>query len=262
MGASISALLINIVVAAVILFGGTWLANKARPHVRGMLVNRNLDPMLATFITSIAHITAIIFIIIAALSELGIQTTSLIAIVGAAGLAVALSLQSSLSSFAAGVMIIAFRPFKVGDYIEAGGTAGIVEEIQIFSTRMRTGDNKAVIVPNSGIINGNIINYSDKDTRRVDMVFGISYNDDIGMAKKILDDVLKQDERILEDPEPTIAVSQLGDSSVNLIVRPWVKTDDYWAVLWDLTETIKLRFDKEGINIPYPQRDVHLHQVA
>lgn len=262
MGASITALLVNILVAAVILFGGIWLANQARPHVRGTLVNRNLDPMLATFITSIAHIIAIIFIFIAALSELGIQTTSLIAIVGAAGLAVALSLQSSLSSFAAGVMIIAFRPFKVGDYIEAGGTAGIVEEIQIFSTRMCTGDNKAVIVPNSSIINDNIINHSDKDVRRVDMVFGISYKDDIGMAREILRDVLKQDERVLEDPEPTIAVSQLGDSSVNLIVRPWVRTDDYWPVLWDMTENIKLRFDKEGINIPYPQRDIHLHQAA
>jgi len=217
---------------------------------------------LATFITSIAHITAIIFIAIAALSELGIQTTSLIAIVGAAGLAIALSLQGSLSSFAAGVMIIAFRPFKVDDYIEAGGTAGIVEEIQIFSTRLRTADNKTVIVPNAAIINNNIVNYSAKDTRRVDMVFGISYKDDIGMAREILRDVVKQDDRILEDPEPVIAVSQLADSSVNLIVRPWVKTEDYWTVLWDLTEAVKLRFDKEGINIPFPQRDIHLHQAA
>jgi len=262
MGASITALLVNIIVAAVILFGGIWLVNQARPHLRGQLVNRNMDPMLATFITSIAHITAIIFIAIAALSELGIQTTSLIAIVGAAGLAIALSLQGSLSSFAAGVMIIAFRPFKVDDYIEAGGTAGIVEEIQIFSTRLRTADNKTVIVPNAAIINNNIVNYSAKDTRRVDMVFGISYKDDIGMAREILRDVVKQDDRILEDPEPVIAVSQLADSSVNLIVRPWVKTEDYWTVLWDLTEAVKLRFDKEGINIPFPQRDIHLHQAA
>jgi small conductance mechanosensitive channel len=262
MGESILALLINVVTAAVILLGGVWLANRARPHLRGILVNRNIDPMLASFFTSIAHILVIVFVVIAALSELGIQTTSLIAILGAAGLAVGLSLQSSLSSFAAGVMIIAFRPFKVGDYIEAGGTAGIVEGIHIFSTRMRTADNKTVIVPNASIFNGNIVNYSDRDTRRVDMVFGISYDDDIQAARQILEDVLSKDERILDDPAPVIAVSELADSSVNLIVRPWVKTDDYWPVLWDLTETIKTRFDQEGIHIPYPQQDVHLHQAA
>lgn len=262
MGESISALILKIIVAAIILFGGIWFANRCRPHLRGQLVSRNLDPMLATFATSIVYILVVTFVVIAALSELGIHTTSLIAIVGAAGLAVGLSLQNSLSSFAAGIMIIGLRPFQVGDYIEAGGTTGIVEEIQIFYTKMRTADNRTVIVPNAGIISDNIVNYSDRDTRRVDMVFGISYHDDIKMAKVILQNVLEQDERILTDPEPTIAVSQLGDSSVNLIVRPWVKTDDYWPVLWDLTEAIKLRFDQEGIRIPYPQRDVHLHQAA
>jgi len=262
MHATVSAWLFNIVFAAIIFLGGLWLTKKLRPFLKNTLIKRNLDPMLASFITSIVYVLLVVFVIIAALGELGIQTTSLIAVIGAAGLAIGLSLQNSLSNLAAGVMIIGFRPFNVGDYIEAGGSAGVVEDIQIFSTRMRTADNKTVMVPNAGIIGGSIVNHSDRETRRVDMKFGIGYGDNLKIAKQILQDILDKDERVLTDPAPLIAVSELADSSVNLIVRPWVKNADYWPLLWDITEQVKLRFDQEGIQIPYPQRDVHVHQAA
>jgi small conductance mechanosensitive channel len=259
---SFMAFIINVIVAAVILFGGLWLAKQIRGLVVDLLEKRGVDPLLATFSSNIAHVLLAAFVIIAALGQLGIQTTSLIAVIGAAGLAVGLALQGSLANFASGIMIIALRPFKVGDFVEAGGTSGIVETIQIFSTQFRTPDNKTIIVPNATITDGTITNYSTKATRRVDMVFGISYNDNIKMAREILQDLVESDERILKDPEPVIAVSALADSSVNFVVRPWVKSDDYWPVLFDMTEAVKLRFDKEGISIPFPQRDVHLHQVA
>jgi small conductance mechanosensitive channel len=261
MSESITSLLINIAIAAVILFGGIWLAKQIKKYIVLIMEKRNIDALLASFTSNIAYVTLVAFVIIAALSQLGIQTTSFVAIIGAAGLAIGLSLQSSLSNFASGVMIIAFRPFKVGDFIEAGGIAGVVEGIQIFSTQMRTGDNKQIIVPNSNITGSNITNYSAKDTRRVDMVFGIGYDDDIKKAKDILIKLLKEDERILKDPQPVVAVSELADSSVNFVVRPWVKTDDFWNVKFDYTEAVKLTFDKEGISIPYPQQDVHLHKI-
>lgn len=261
MAESISTLVINIAVAAAILFGGIWLSKRIKNYVATAMEKREIDVLLASFSSNIIYVALIAFVIIAALGQLGIQTTSFVAIIGAAGLAIGLSLQGSLSNFASGVMIIAFRPFKVGDFIEAGGVAGIVEGIQIFSTQMRTGDNKAVIVPNSNIIGGNITNYSAKDTRRVDLVFGIGYDDDIKKAKDVLTELVNNDERILKDPEPVIAVSELADSSVNFVCRPWVKTADYWGVYFDLTEAVKLRFDKEGISIPYPQQDVHMHTV-
>lgn len=259
---SFMAIISNFVIAAVILFGGLWLAKRIKVLINDLLEKRGIDPLLASFASSIAHIFMITFIGIAALGQLGIQTTSLVAIIGAAGLAIALSLQSSLANFASGVMIIAFRPFKVGDFVEAGGVSGVVEGIQIFSTGFRTGDNKTIIVPNSNITGGSITNYSAKDTRRVDLVFGIGYDDDLKNAKDLLKDIIDSDERILKDPEPVIAVSELADSSVNFVVRPWVKSADYWAVYFDLTENVKLRFDKEGISIPYPQQDVHMHQAA
>lgn len=252
----------NIVLAGAILIIGLWLAKRIKNMLVSLMEKRGIDTLLATFMGSIAHILISAFVLIAALGELGIQTTSLIAIIGAAGLAIGLALQGSLANFAAGVMIIAFRPFKVGDFIDAGGAVGVVEGIQIFSTQMRTGDNKTIIVPNANITGGTITNYSTKDTRRVDLVFGIGYDDDIKKAKKILEDLVAKDERILKDPAPVIAVSELADSSVNFIVRPWVKAADYWTVYWDLTETVKLTFDKEGISIPYPQQDVHMHQAA
>ncbi len=252
----------NLALAAVILFGGLWAARQLRNLVNNLLNKRGVDPMLSSFAASIAHILLIAFVVIASLGQLGIQTTSLVAIIGAAGLAIGLALQGSLANFASGVMIIAFRPFKVGDFIDAGGTSGVVEGIQIFSTQLRTGDNKTIIIPNSKITGGSITNFSAKETRRVDLVFGISYDDDIRMAKEILKDIVAADERILKDPAPVIAVSELADSSVKFVVRPWVKSADYWAVYFDLTENVKLRFDNEGISIPYPQRDVHMHQAA
>ena len=253
---------VNIVIAAIILVVGIWLAKRLKGWAAKIMEGRGMDIMLATFLSSIIHILLVVFVVIAALGQLGIQTTSLIAVVGAAGLAIGLALQSSLANFASGVMIIALRPFKVGDFVEAGGISGVVEGIQIFSTQMRTGDNKSIIVPNGSITSSTITNYSAKDTRRVDMVFGISYDDDIKTAKQVLQDLVKADDRILDDPAPVIAVSELADNSVNFIVRPWVNTADYWNVYWDMTEAVKQRFDAEGLHIPYPQRDVHLYQAA
>jgi len=189
-----------------------------------------------------------------------VPTTSVVAILGAASLAVGLALQGSLSNFAAGVMILIFRPFKKGDYVEAGGAAGMVESIGIFTTVMTTPDNREVIVPNGAIIGNNITNYSARPTRRVDMVFGISYDDDIRKAKALLQEIVAADTRVLEDPAPVIALGDLGDSSVNFLVRPWVKAEDYWALKWEMTETVKQQFDEAGITIPYPQMDVHLHK--
>jgi small conductance mechanosensitive channel len=212
----------------------------------------------ATFIGNIVYYALLAFVIITALNKLGLQTTSFVAILGAAGLAIGLALQGSLSNFASGAMIVIFRPFKVGDFVEAGGATGIVEEIQIFNTILKTPDNKVVIVPNSQITGGKITNYSQKPIRRVDLVFGIGYDDDILQAKKLLQEIVEADERILTEPPTKIAVSELGDSSVNFAVRPFVKTADYWDVYFDLTEKVKLKFDEAGISIPYPQRDVHL----
>jgi len=200
-----------------------------------------------------------IFVIIAAISQIGIETTSLIAVMGAAGLAVGLALQGSLSNFAAGVLIVVFRPYRVGDFVEAAGISGSVEQVQILTTVLRTGDNKQIIVPNSQIMGSIITNYSANDTRRVDMTIGVSYDDNLDKVRATLEELIDADARILKDPEPLIAVSALADSSVNFTVRPWVKTGDYWGVMFDLTEAIKKRFDKEGISFPFPQQDVHLY---
>jgi len=262
MGEFATGLFINIISAAVVLVVGIWAAKFIKKLVVTLMEKKGIEPMLISFASSITYVALIAFVIIAALGQLGVQTTSFIAIIGAAGLAIGLSLQASLSNFASGVMIIFFRPFKVGDFVEAGGVSGVVEGIQIFSTRMRTGDNKAIIVPNSSITGSNITNYSAKDTRRVDLVFGIGYDDDINQAKNVLADIVKKEKRILKDPEPLIAVSELADSSVNFIVRPWVKTEDYSGVYYALTEAVKLRFDKEDISIPYPQQDVYMHQTS
>ena len=221
-----------------------------------------VDTILISFVRNIAYVTAMAFVILAVLAKLGIQTTSFIAILGAAGLAIGLALQGSLSNFASGVMLVLFRPFKVGDFIEGGGTAGTVEEMLIFSTRLKTPDNREVFVPNGAITSGTIVNYSAKETRRADLVFGVGYEDDIAKVKQVIDEVMNADERILKDPAPTVGLVELGDNSVNIVVRPWVNAADYWGVYFDLNENMKLRFDKEGISIPYPQRDVHLHQKS
>jgi small conductance mechanosensitive channel len=258
---SVLTILINIGLALAILLLGLRFVRFLKSYFVRFMEKRNVDTLLATFLGNIVHMLLVMFVVIAALGQLGIETTSLIAVLGAAGLAIGLALQGSLSNFASGVMIVALRPFKVGDFIEAAGIAGVVEGIQIFSTQLRTGDNKAVIVPNAAITGGAITNYSTKDTRRIDMLFGIGYDDDLKKAKQILLALAAQDERILADPEPIVAVSELADSSVNFVVRPRVKTEDYWSVCFDFTEAVKLAFDAEGITIPYPQQDLHVHNA-
>ncbi len=250
----------RIIGAIAILIVGRILTGIIASLVRHMMQRAQVDETLTKFVSRLTRIALLTFIIIAALAALGIQTASFIAVLGAAGLAIGFALQGSLSNFAAGVMLIIFRPFKVGDYVEAGGSNGVVEAIHIFNTILTTPDNKKVIVPNSKITGDNIINYSAKDRRRIDLVFGISYEDDIKKAKQILDRILSEDNRILKDPPHTVAVVELADSSVNFVARPWVNTADYWPVYFDLTEKVKLTFDQMGISIPYPQRDVHLYQ--
>jgi small conductance mechanosensitive channel len=203
-----------------------------------------------------------IFVIIAAINQVGIQTTSLIAVMGAAGLAIGLALQGSLSNFAAGVLIVVFRPYRVGDWVEAAGISGSVEQVQILTTILKTGDNKQIIVPNSQIMGSIITNYSANATRRVDLTVGVSYDDDLDKVRATIQALVDADERILKDPACTIAVAALADSSVNFTVRPWVNTADYWGVMFDLTEAIKKRFDEEGISFPFPQQDVHLYNKS
>lgn len=252
---------IKIVMALVIFIVGRWVV-KIVVNLVKKLLNRSgkMDEMLINFVASILNAILLLFVIIASLDQLGVDTTSLVALIGAAGLAIGLALQGSMQNFAAGVMILVFKPFKSGDFIEAGGVTGIVEQVNIFSSTLRTGDNKEVIVPNGSIYGGAITNFSARDTRRIDMVFGIGYDDDIRKAKEILEKLVAEDDRILKDPAPVIALSELGDSSVNFVVRPWVNSADYWNVLWDMNEKVKLTFDAEGISIPYPQMDVHLHK--
>ncbi len=249
---------VNIVLALVIFIVGRILSKMLIRLLKKILHKTGMDDILINFISSIVNSALLLFIIIASLDQLGVDTTSLIAILGAAGLAVGLALQNSLQNFASGVMLIIFRPFKAGDMVEAGGASGVVESITIFNTVMRTGDNREVIVPNGAIYNDTITNYSARSTRRIDMVFGIGYEDDIKLAKEVMQQILTSDDRILKQPEPLVAVAELADSSVNFNVRPWVNTADYWAVKFDLTERIKLAFDDKGISIPYPQMDLHI----
>lgn len=249
---------VKVIAAIAIFFIGKWVAKLLTRAIRKLMAKSKLEPMLVTFTSNLAYAALMVFVVLAALNQLGIQTTSFIAVIGAAGLAIGLAMQDSLSNFAAGVMLIIFRPFKTGDFIEAAGTAGTVLEIQIFTTTLKTGDNRLIHIPNGKIIAGNIVNFSANDTRRVDMVFGISYDDDIKKAKTIIEDVLKSESRVLPEPEPTIGVLELADSSVNIAVRPWVNTSDYWPTLFALNETIKEKFDEAGISIPFPQSDVHL----
>ncbi len=222
------------------------------------MLSRKMDEILVKFLLSILRWVLLLFVIIAALSQLGVDTTSLVALLGAAGLAIGLSLQSSLSNFASGVMLIVFRPFTKGNFVEVAGVSGSVDAIGIFTTTLTTPDNKEVIVPNGAVYSNAITNYSARPTRRVDMVFGIGYDDDIKKAKELLEQIVAGDDRILPEPAPVVALGELGDSSVNFLVRPWVNAADYWAVMWDTTEAVKLKFDEAGISIPYPQMDVHL----
>lgn len=250
----------NIAYAIIILAIGFWGAKMIARLVKGLMERRDADQALTGFVENLINALVVTFAVIAALNKLGIQTTSLIAVVGAAGLAIGLALKDSLGNFAAGVMILIFKQFKAGDFIEAAGVLGVVETLNVFSTQLKTGDNKTVYVPNGKLIGDNIINYSTKSTRRIDMVVGVSYDADLSHVKKVLEDILAKESRILEDPAPTIGVLALADNSVNFAFRPWVNAADYWGVHFDLHAAIKTRFDEEGIGIPYPQRDVHLYQ--
>ncbi|MEX0332567.1 MAG: mechanosensitive ion channel family protein [Puniceicoccaceae bacterium] len=252
---------LKIVVALLIFIIGKWIAKLIKGVIRRGLEKSNTDPILVGFLSNIAYYLLMVMVIISAISQLGIKTTSFVAVLGAAGLAVGLALQGSLSNFASGVLIIMFRPFKIGDFVEAGGVTGVIDEIGILVTKMHTPDNKGIIVPNSQVMGGHIVNFNAHENRRCDMVFGIGYGDDIDKAKKIITEVIDADERCLKDPAVTIAVSELADSSVNIVCRPWVKASDYWGVFFGTHETIKKRFDAEGVSIPFPQTDVHLHKV-
>ncbi len=254
---SLGAFLFNIVIAAMIIIVGRIVVKWIVKLLRKIMVRADLDPILVNFAGSIASSILLVIIVIAALDRLGVDTTSFIAVLGAAGLAIGLALKDSLQNFAAGIMMIIFRPFKLGDFIEAGGISGVVEKINVFSTIMKTGDNREIIIPNAQIYAGAITNFSARDTRRIDMVFGIGYGDDMLKAKQIMQDILTSHELILDDPAPVIMVAELGDSSVNFNVRPWVKSSDYWPVRSDLLEKIKLAFDENNISIPYPQMDIH-----
>ncbi|MDO7641128.1 MAG: mechanosensitive ion channel [Reinekea forsetii] len=253
--------LLSLALAITIFVAGRWIANLLTKVIYSVLMRAKVDNILVDFLSGLAKAAMVLFVIVAALTQLGVDTTSLIALIGAAGIAVGLALKDSLQNFASGVMLILFRPFKAGDFIDAGGVMGIVERITVFSTTLRTGDNKEVIVPNGSIYGGTITNYSARETRRVDMIFGIGYDADLLKAKSVLRALVDNDERILKEPEVLIAIAELADSSVNIIVRPWVKSGDYWPVFWDMQEKVKLTFDQEGISIPFPQMDVHLNQA-
>lgn len=252
---------IKFIAALAIFIIGRMIAKWIRKLIQKLLSKGKIDDTLVKFVSSLCYFAVLTFVIIAALGQLGVQTASFVAILGAAGLAVGLALQGSLSNFAAGVLMIIFKPFKVGDYIEGGGVSGTVEAIGIFTTELKTPDNKKIIAPNSKMTGDNIVNYTAKEIRRVDIVAGVSYGDDIDKVKRVLNEILANDERILKDPAPIVGVLELADSSVNLAVRPWVKTTEYWDVYFSLQETIKKRFDAEEISIPFPQRDVHLYQA-
>jgi len=253
---------INLVSAIVVFILGRWLAKLIVKALSKVMRRAKVDETLINFLGNVFYVALLVVVIIAALDRLGINTTSVLAVFATAGLAVGLALKDSLSNFAAGVMLIIFKPFKVGDFVEAGGSAGTVEEIRIFSTIMRTPDNREITIPNGQIYSGTIINVTARDTRRIDLVFGIGYSDDLAKARDLIWNVINSDERILKDPEPAVALAELADSSVNIAVRPWVKTSEYWAVRCDLLEKVKQAFDNNNISIPFPQRDVHLYQVS
>ncbi len=246
----------KIVLAIVVYLVGKWVAKTLVNVMEKTLRARGVDQTVAVFTKNISYYALLTMVIIAALGQLGVQTASFVAIIGAAGLAVGFALQGSLANFAAGVLIIMFRPFKIGDFVEAGGTSGVVNEISIFSTIFKTPDNKTVIIANSTVMGGNIVNYSSEDTRRVDLTVGVSYTADLNQVKQELRNIADAEPRLLSDKDVTIAVAELADCSVNLVFRVWVKSEDYWPTFFDLTEKVKTIFDEKGIEIPFPQLDV------
>jgi small conductance mechanosensitive channel len=246
---------------AVLLFG--WIfAGWIRSFARKALKRSPIDDILIPFLSGIIHVLVIVIVAVTAMGVLGISTASFVAVLGAAGLAIALAFQGTFSNFAAGIMLLTFRPFDVGDYVEVGGSAGTVKEVGIFSCILNTPDNVEIRVPNGGIFGSTIKNFSANDTRRVDLVMGVSYDDDLGVAARTIMDTISADPRVLAEPQPVVAVNELADSSVNFVVRPWVKKEDYWATRWDLTRALKENLEAAGCSIPYPQRDVHMHQIG
>ena len=253
--------LINLVIALFIFVVGKWLARRVEKTLEALLRKRGVDEVLVDFLGTIASVLVIVVAVVAAFDQLGIPATSFVAIIGAAGLAVGLALKDSLSNFASGVMLVLFRPFSKGDFIDAGGVTGTVDEIALVSTILTTPDNKQITVPNALMYTSTITNFSAKDTRRVDMAIGVGYDDDLKVAAGVLKKVCSDHPLILDDPETKIFINNLGDSSVDFVVRPWVKASDYWTVLADVLETAKVELEAAGCNIPYPQTDVHLHKV-
>ncbi len=251
-----------VVAAIIILVVGRMVAGWARRLTRKGLERGEIDPTLVPFVAKLVYYGVLAVVLIAALNRLGVATTSVVAIFGAAGLAVGLALQGTLSNFASGVMLLVFRPFDLGDYVEAGGTKGVVMEIGIFSTTLRSPDNIKITVPNSQVYGATISNYNGYENRRLDMVMGISYDDNVGTAIDTIQGIVAADDRVLADPEVVIAVSNLGDSSVDIVVRPWCMAQDYWNLKFDLNRQLKEGLEAAGCSIPYPQRDVHLHEVA
>lgn len=252
---------VKIIAAGLVFLVGKWIASRIAKLIVNLLEKQEVDVTLTRFLRNIIYYALMAAVIVAAAGQLGINTASFLTIIGAAGLAIGLALKDSLANFASGVLLILFRPFKVGDFVEIAGESGTVQEITIFNTILHTVDNKLKIIPNGKISNDTITNVNANPTRRVDLVIGISYDDDIKATHQLLKKIVAEDDRVLAEPGTTIAVSELADSSVNFVVRPWVNTEDYWDVRFDLTEKIKLRFDEAGISIPYPQQDVHLHQI-
>jgi len=253
---------LKLIFALIIFFIGKRVARFVTNMIIKLMKKNDIDVELTGFLDSLIYWVLFTMVCIAALGQLGVQTASFIALIGAAGLAIGLALQGALSNFAAGVLIIILRPLRVNDFVEVAGEAGSIQNIKIFTTELRTADNKCVIIPNSRVLDSNIINYSSTGRRRVDLVFGVGYNDNLDHARKVFQDIIDSDERILKDPEPVIAVSELAESSVNFVVRPWVKTEDYWAVNFDITEQVKKRFDAEKISIPFPQQDVNIVKAS
>ncbi|WP_220469730.1 mechanosensitive ion channel domain-containing protein [Colwellia sp. MB02u-10] len=251
---------IKLIVAVAIIIVGKFIAKMVRQGVIKVMRHKGMDEAIISFISSLLYGMLFFIVIVAAISHLGFNTTSLVAIVGAAGLAIGLALQGSLSNFASGVLLIVFKPFKSGDFIEVAGVAGMVEQILIFSTQLRTGDNKTVIIPNGAITGGTITNYSTKATRRIDLIIGVSYEADLAKTKALLLAIASADERVLKDQTVTVGVSALADNSVNFVVRPWVNSEDYWPTYYDLLEKIKTELDDAGIEIPFPQLSIHMNK--
>jgi len=255
------AMTINLVSAILIFIIGKWIARFVANSVKKVMTRNEVDPTLISFLANLVYAGLLVFVILTALIKLGVESTSLLAIFGAAGLAIGLALKDSLSNFAAGVMLILFRPFRQGDFVEIGGVSGKVQEIRIFSTRLTTGDNISIIIPNGNIVSDTISNYTANSERRLDIIIGVGYDDDLRKARLVIENVCKNHAQVLQVPALNIFVLDLADSSVNFAVRPWVKTEDYWSVRSDILEQCKVELEAAGCSIPYPQTDVHLHKT-